>query len=220
MIPTVQSVWKPPSELRNPPDALVSTNPPTTSKHRQARNALAYTRVVSNPSDSASTQIESTKTNQGNTGKRKNSVLWSKDAYSPLDHDISWFVLADERMVVVPFSPRYYCKDLLDEEHELIVIELQSAKDAGRQAWLEDEKLSAVAVRTLTGAYIVSRADLRSFVKRMVPLHKPIRNLSKALYKICTPHGAEGPAVTLLPVAEVLRKMPNSPCDEWLVNVS
>lgn len=215
MLPSVQCVWRPPSELRNPPDSLVKTVVKSRTKHWYTRsNGATSTRVCASVPPEPSQLPSSNTKAHGRVVKRKSSVLADHPPRSSIDLDIQSFVLSDKRWAVVPFCPSYYCKELVDESRELLVVELQSATGSHRQAWLEDEKLSAVLVCTLAGVFIVSRQDLRTYVKRTVPFAKPIRNLNKALYKICTPLGVEGPTVTLLPAQEVLREMDHSPCEE------
>ena len=202
--------------MRNPPDDLVKIISKTGTKNRQNRcNTACHSRIIANVQEDASQLVLTKNKTQGHRNKRKSSVLAAPPVNVSMNHDINLFAIAGDRLAVVPFSPRYYCKELADEDHELLVVELQAAKNAGRQAWLEDENLAVVLVCTLNGMFLVSRLDLRTYVKKVVPLAKPIRNLNKALYKICTPLGVEGPTVTLLPSQKVLREIDHSSYDEW-----
>ena len=95
------------------------------------------------------------------------------------------------------------------------MVEMKAANGALAPAWLDDETISDIILRSADGEKLLSRASLKSFVARKVPLTKPTRHLSRALYKMCAPFGSSGPIVSLLPRSDVLDALaatPPRPC--------
>uniref|UniRef100_A0A6C0C037 Uncharacterized protein n=1 Tax=viral metagenome TaxID=1070528 RepID=A0A6C0C037_9ZZZZ len=212
--PSVQCIWKQPSELRNAPDSLVKPLQNLSSIGRYTRYKTACRTRVSAQVQEDPSRMSLVPKRIRVCRKQKYATSKNQQAAAGETDNIQVLRLPDKRLAVVPFSPQLYCKELVDDENELLVVELQAACHTERAAWLDDEKLSAVLVNTQTGTYIVSRLDLQTFVKTVVLIAKPIRNLEKALYKMCSPLGTDGPTVTLLPSSRVLREMKHSLLEE------
>lgn len=111
------------------------------------------------------------------------------------------------RIVAVPPLPCAYSKDLDDSEHELLVVEMKAAVGAEHVAWLDDEEVDEVLLRLHDGNCYILRTALKLYVMRNVSLTKPTRTLSRALHKMCSPLGAEGPIVTLLQVRDLMSQV-------------
>jgi len=117
---------------------------------------------------------------------------------------------APTREVVVPAKPCEYSRELTDDDHELVVVEMKAESTSNREAWLDDETVSDVLLHTASGDQLVRRVNLRAYVMRVVALTIPARTLSRALKKMCLPRGTSGPLVTLLSIEEILEAIPDA----------
>jgi hypothetical protein len=113
--------------------------------------------------------------------------------------------LPDGRIAALPIDPSEFCKDLGDEGHELVVVEMQAPPAAPEVAWLEDEAVSVVLVVGAERTTEVPRESLRAHVRQRVPLRPCTRDLRRAVYTLCRPHGSDGPVLTLVPAADALK---------------
>ena len=111
------------------------------------------------------------------------------------------------RIVAVPPLPRDYSNDLEDHDHELLVVEMQAARGAPDGAWLHDEAVEEILVRSGDAHFYIARNDLKLFVQKSVELTKS-RHLCRALGKICSPLGLDGPVVTLVLLRDLLKALP------------
>lgn len=204
----VASVWNAPSELRNPPDYLIKLGRSGAIRTRASKNAALQ------PGNCSNTAGRQKRKSAPHTQKRKSAN--ERLSSNSVKNKRHLFTLPDGSVAIMPPSPRAYCKELVDEDRELLLIELKptvGAKD--EEAWLDDEHISHVIVRTNDGTYSVPRSDLRTYVRRVVPISAPTRNLHKALHKMCLPVGSEGPTVTLLSTQEVLNVLTSENHGEW-----
>ena len=127
-----------------------------------------------------------------------------------LPSEVQRLFITEERVVAIPHHPTHYCRDLVDEEGELVVVEMKASPSSGRRAWLEDDEITHVLIGGDV-KFLVLRTDLRALVMHSIPPQEPTRNLRRALSKLCAPQGANGPVVMLLSVADILVKMPAIP---------
>ena len=112
--------------------------------------------------------------------------------------------LPDGSIVVRPPSPHRYSAELVDDQHELLVVELRSPVASEHEAWLNDESVDGVLVPGQPQLTIAPRAQLRTYIMQRVPLMRCIRSLARATYKMCAPTGDRGPVLTLVPVCDLL----------------
>jgi hypothetical protein len=111
------------------------------------------------------------------------------------------------RIVAVPPLPRDYSEDLEDTDRELLVVEMQPARGAPESAWLHDEAVEEILVRSGDADFYVGRNDLKLFVNGNVELIKT-RQLCRAIGKICSPLGGDGPVVTLVRLRDLFKALP------------
>lgn len=107
--------------------------------------------------------------------------------------------LPDGRIAALPPNPKEICKELCDDDHELVLVELRNAEHETVVPWLDDEQVDTVLVHQGSLTKQVPREVLRAHVMKKVPLKPCTRNLSRAVYKLCAPFGPKGPLVTLVP---------------------
>ena len=119
--------------------------------------------------------------------------------------------LDDGRIAVLPIGPSQYCRDFSDDDHEVVVVEMQAAPGSQDVAWLDDETVSVVLVADRSCWVEIPREKLRRYVRQCVPMGPCTRNLSRAVYTMCQPCGADGPVLTLALVADVLRLVADAP---------
>ena len=184
----VSDFWRPPAQLHSTPDYLINVGLKRTL--RQKREVTVQQQPQPEKKKKKAQQAAAVDTCE-----------LSASRVGP-----SRMRLDESCVVAIPCSPRHFCKDFHDDEHELLLVELESGTDT-HPSWLEDETVQKVLVRSPSGHFLVSRGDLKVFVARHVPLTRPSRNLSKSLGKMCAPLGSQGPTVVLLQVSKVLENV-------------
>ena len=209
--------WHPPAELHTTPDSILGPGcrrAPRSSRKGQQREAPDHRgRVAVRQGGQPCEQVDALDAvarpprRGGVQSLGSTSALGVADscAADPARVGRCRVRLPDGRVAAVPLSPRVVSRELEDEGHELLVTELQAAPGTGDEAWLEDESVAVVAVRGADGLRVLlPRASFRAYVMRLVPLSRPTKNLSRSLYKMCAPHGPNGPILTLVPVQDIM----------------
>ncbi len=202
--------WRMPAELRSAPEEILE---PTRGRafRPRARNSALRASGGALPAASSPPKRAAEAPRRERVVKKAVASSSAADSCLANSNRVGYCrVRACDRIVAVPPSPRQYCKDLVDNERELLVVEMKAAPDAREEAWLDDEKVGEVLVRTADADLLIPRSVLKLYVSRNVSLSKPTRNLSKALNKMCCPLGTAGPTVALLQVKELINAVPST----------
>ena len=109
-----------------------------------------------------------------------------------------------------PLSTCMLDSNFIDEDHELVVVELQ-APLIEEVAWLEDDNVNLVQIRTGHDSFLyLPRITLRSYVFSKVSLQNRSRKLSTSVYKVCSPQDCGNLLVTLVPIKDLLDNISES----------